>query len=270
LQIVWKPYGVEAFERFVLSYRSRPSALDHRLVFLFKGFGAEAQLQPFTDCLSGIAHERLMVPAAGLDIDTYLHAASRVAAQIYCFFNSRSVLLDDDWLAKLSQPVAQAPVGLSGATGSWQSLSTDFGLLHRRHGEMAQPQTWLQASFINRWRHVYYYPPFPNFHLRTNAFAIRRDVLARVRHGPLRSRVDVSRFESGRSSLTRQVLAMGLQVIVAGRDGKVYQPDEWSGCGAYWQQGQENLLVADNQTERYAMAGEREREWLRRLAWGPV
>ena len=97
---------------------------------------------------------------------------------------------------------------------------------------------------------------------------IRRDVLASIQVRRMRSRVDTSRFENGRISLTRQLLARGLEVLVAGRDRAAYRPEEWQTSRTFWQSEQENLLVSDNQTEKYARADFQQRQALCARAWG--
>jgi hypothetical protein len=57
------------------------------------------------------------------------------------------------------------------------------------------------------------------------------------------------KFESGKESLTNQVRNLGLRVLVVGRDGQAYDPEHWHRSNTFWQSREENLLVADNQTE---------------------
>ena len=75
-------------------------------------------------------------------------------------------------------------------------------------------------------------------------------------------------FENGKHSLTKRVMRQGLKMIVVGRDGKGYEKEEWNRSGTFRQRNQENLLVADNQTRRYANADEAARNHLARAAWG--
>lgn len=74
-------------------------------------------------------------------------------------------------------------------------------------------------------------------------------------------------FESGKDGLTKQILAAGKRVLIVGRDGRAYEKEEWIRSGIFWQGKQENLLVDDKQTQRYAQGDERECEYLRSYAW---
>jgi hypothetical protein len=119
-----------------------------------------------------------------------------------------------------------------------------------------------------KYRNRQHFPPFPNYHIRTNAFMIRRDTLLKLRVSRFRTKVDAWRFESGRHSMTRQVLAMGLRPLVVGRDGLAYEKERWFESGTFRSKGQENLLVADNRTGEYDAATAEQRELMSRRVWG--
>jgi hypothetical protein len=61
---------------------------------------------------------------------------------------------------------------------------------------------------------------------------------------------------------------MGLNVLVVGRDGRAYSPEEWPQSNTFWQSNQENLLVADNQTRSYSNGSDYTRLVLAHYAWG--
>lgn len=266
--IVFKPFGLDAFASFLESYRRHEAGREHRLVLLFKGFTESDPIEDYQELLHGIRHEILQVPDEGLDIGTYRHAAHQVGAEYYCFFNSRSVLLGDDWLEKLYAKLKDARVGVVSASGSWQSLYSDFPAHHEASSEtFSWLRSTLRRSPVNRLRHKLYYPPFPNVHIRTNAFLMSRSVWQGMRIPRMRSRVDTSRFESGAASLTRQIERMNLVPMLIGKDGVGYEPRDWSNSRIFWQFDQENLLIADNQTRRYAQAAAAERAFLNEIAW---
>ncbi|WBY07963.1 hypothetical protein PIB19_22430 [Sphingomonas sp. 7/4-4] len=267
VQIAFRPYGVEAFEAFFASYRRHSAGLDHDLIIALKGFETPAQAEPFLDLLSGVDFTPIWVPDRGYDIGTYFHVARAHSRPVYCFLNSKSVIVADGWLAALHAHAIRDEIGLAGATASLESLYSDH--LTALQGEMAGPR-WrvaIRRSWLNSLRHRLRYPPFPNPHLRTNAFMVREDVWRRVRRGRMISRRDASQFENGWRSITRQVTAMGLDVVVVGRDGRAYKQPEWPMSNTFWQGEQENLLVADNQTEKYAVADFPGRAALNALAW---
>lgn len=268
--IIWKNFGTDTFKAFLRSYQANDSGHPHRLIVIFKGFRNEEEAREYRALLKDVQHEPLFVEDKGYDIGAYLQAVRAFQADYYCFFNSKSVILADDWLAKMYSRAKQTSIGLVGATGSWESLYTD--LIHHRNSRSGASylRFLVRASALNRLRHLYYYPAFPNHHIRTNAFMIRRETLNRVKIKRLKTRLDTSRFENGRIGLTRQILAMKLDAVVVGKDGTSFSPREWPDSATFWHGNQENLLVADNQTQKYAASDASEKTALIRRAWGPA
>lgn len=102
-----------------------------------------------------------------------------MGAARFCFLNSYSVIPDDEWLAKLALG-AQPPVGLAGASGSWEAQpGTEASALWvplllppwRQAPEPlpsmrlgARDRAWLAREWVRRQRQ---FPPFPSPHLRT-------------------------------------------------------------------------------------------------------
>jgi hypothetical protein len=63
-------------------------------------------------------------------------------------------------------------------------------------------------------------------------------------------------------------MRFGLRPLVVGRNGEAYEKERWHLADTFRQGSQENLLVADNQTDRYAQADAATRAELSRCAWG--
>lgn len=112
------------------------------------------------------------------------------------------------------------------------------------------------------------FPPFPDYHLRTNAFMISRRLMLKIKHKKMKKKFDAYRFESGKNSLTNQVLRRGLNVLIIGKDRKGYEKEEWHRSGTWWQGEQDNLLIGDNQSSEYTHGDSKRRMYLSRLAWG--
>lgn len=113
------------------------------------------------------------------------------------------------------------------------------------------------------------FAPFPAYHLRTNAFMLDRAAFASLRMRPLARKMDAYLLESGRASFTSQIQARGQRTLVVARDGACYDHPDWPASATFWQDDQQNLLVADNQTRSYANGGLDRRRLLAAFAWGP-
>lgn len=150
----------------------------------------------------------------------------------------------------------------------WAKLAYYYGLVAPYYFAV----NYTRAS-CERLRELRLYPrtqfdSFPAPHLRTNAFMIRRDVMLRLKRWNMTRKVDAFRFESGKGSMSNQILRMGLKILVVGRDGHAYLPDEWPNSETFRQGSQRNLLVSDNHTRSYENADSLQRQVLSRLAWG--
>src|SRR6185312_166977 len=115
--------------------------------------------------------------------------------------------------------------------------------IHRR-GHKLTVKRLVLAPFDYAQR-FYEYGRFPNPHIRTNAFMIERKQFLSLKFPAFVSKQDVYRFESGRRSLTRQILARGQKPVVVGRNGMMYEISEWRSSSTFWTGEQDNLIIAD-------------------------
>ncbi len=268
LHLVYTPLGEGPVRRFLRSYDAMHAGTEHRLTLILNGGSA-----PWFD---GLANDRdvdvYRVEGDGvLDLDAYRLAVGHRHADAYCFLNSYSELLADDWLSKLLGPLGDQAVGMTGAGGSFETIRAHYPWappasvddllpphgLRMRLG-YARARVWVNRRFSR----------FPNVHVRTNAFALRTDVIRRLRWPALRTKPDAWALESGRNGFSSQVQSLGLGLRVVGADGRAFAPVDWPTSGTVRSDDQRNLLVADNRTEEYSSAPHAGRCALRALAWG--
>ena len=258
--------GLAPFVRFLDAYRRGRGGMDHDLVVIFKGFSDETGLKSHRQALAGLAYDELRMPDAGFDIGPYREAVQKCTHDHLCFLNSFSVPLDPDWLAKLHHHARREGVGVAGATGSWESHSSDWYRLARRSDRSLLRRGWAAYQGLRLAR---VFPPFPNPHIRTNAFIASRSLLAGLQWPRAKTKTETFRFESGHHSMTRQILDRHLLVVVVGRDGIGYPPPQWMESATFRAGDQRNLLVSDNQTEAYAQADPAQQAWFNSLVWHP-
>lgn len=250
VHLVWAPLGPEPFERFLRSYRDHPPGIEHRLVLVFKEFRDSDHSAPWDAAAAQVAHVRVEMPEPVLDVGAYRRVALAADAHRLCFTNSNAEVLADGWLSALDRALDEPHAGMVGATGSWESAYS------------AAP-IWLKPL---RRRH---FRPFPNPHLRTNAFMLDRQLVLDLDWPDVgTSKLAALRFESGRRSIGAQVLERGLSIEVVGRDGRRYAWQEWPASGTFRSGDQSNLLVGDNRTAQYRDAEPARRRELTRFAWG--
>jgi hypothetical protein len=242
--LAWTPYGIGPAEQFVGSYREHQAGTAHRLVVALAG--PDGDRDPWRRAFATVEHEEIEC-GEGVDLDHYRAAAERVVAERHCFVNTVSVVLADGWLGHLERALLTPGVGMVATTGSYESPNAvrPWPLSKRRPG----------------------YESFPNPHLRTNGFALERELLIDLDWPAGMSREQSLGLEAGTRSLTRQVHERGLATLVVGRDGVAYPPERWRESATFRSGGQENLLLSDNRTRHYQEAGPLTRRGLAWLAW---
>ena len=248
VHLVWAPLGPAPLERFARSYRQHEAGTDHRLLMVFKEFKDPQQLADTERLVSDLEYESLHMPRRKLDLAAYRAIAQQIESPAFFFLNSNSELLDSGWLAKPLGHLERQGVGMVGATGSYESLLPPSGVLR-----------FLRSAWFD---------PFPNPHVRTNAFLMRRDLMVSLHWGEVVTKSGAWRLENGKRSVTQQVWEDGLEALVVGRDGEAYPHDRWYESHTFRSGGQRNLLVADNRTRQFAEADPAERRRLAELAWG--
>ncbi|HST69297.1 MAG TPA: hypothetical protein VLI94_06540 [Solirubrobacterales bacterium] len=244
VHLCWMPYGLEPPRRFLESYRAHEAGAPHRLLVVFAGAEIEDR-GPWHRLFDAVDHERLDF-GDGIDLDHYRAAVDRFEAERYCFLNTESVVLVDDWLGRMARALAEPGVGVVGATGSYETPNA------------------VRPGPLRRLRPGH--DPFPNPHLRTNAFALERELILDLEWPTGLGKLEAVALEGGSRSITRQVQARGLQPLVVGRDG-AYPPERWREARTFRRGEQENLLVSDNRTRHYQGGGRLTRAGLTWLAW---
>ncbi len=259
--IAFRDYGLEPLQRFLASYRRWPAECPHTLTIALKGYSGSVDAAVARELCRDVGALAIEVPDGGLDIGTYCHLAEQSCASTLCLMNSNAEILGDAWLAKLVGALDEQGGGAVSATGSWESLASD----HLR------PRSWRPTATL---RQVWHYSrawrdflAFPNAHLRTNALAIARDDWLGLGMVQPAGKEAAWRFESGRRGLSGTLGRRGAALRIVGRDGRGYAPRDWDRSGTFWQGEQENLLIGDNQTQRYQNGTPALRAELRALAW---
>jgi hypothetical protein len=242
--LAWTPMGVEPVERFVASYREHPAGTDHQLVLALGG--PDGDRMPWRRAFAAVQHEEVEA-GDGIDLDNYRRVVELLAAERYCFVNTDSVVLADGWLGSLERTLLQPAVGMVATTGSFESPNAV------RPGPLRKRRPGFES--------------FPNPHLRTNGFALARDLLCSLEWPTALTKLQAVALEAGDRSLTRQVRERGLETLVVGRDGVGYPPERWRQSATFRSGGQANLLLADKRTRHYQEAGPLTRRGLAWLAW---
>ena len=138
------------FRRFLESYCRFAAAAEHDLFIIFKGFDDRSGVERAQEIFSGVRYNAIATDDANFDLGAYRIAAEHIHHGATCWNPNREIPRAG-WLAKLLVNFGRPSVGIVGATGSFEALS----------------------SSDER------FPLFPNVHLRSNGFLIRREDVPR-------------------------------------------------------------------------------------------
>jgi hypothetical protein len=292
--LAWGPLGIGPVRDFLRSYRERRAGVPHRLVVLLNGVQAGSGRDELLAELGDVEHRLISLDASVLDLVAYRRAAEILGASRYCFLNSYSRVLADDWLAHMDGALEE-DVGIVAATGSWASMLS-YGLFqiglpssyrevfgNRRATLSAFEQLHTERTGeeppVNPLKHqlgvllsvapmLFGFRRFPAYHVRSNSFAIAHEPFIEAFGSSLSRKVQTHRLESGRNSLTAQIERRGMRAVVVDRHGRRHGREQWASSETFWQGDQRGLLIADNQTDYYEQGDARRRELLARYAWG--
>lgn len=260
--------GFSKLDAFAQSYRDYPAGVKHDLVVIAKGF-EDSELDTLSTIFREVPHQIVRVDEdAGFDLHAYFIAARVVQNPVTCFLNTHTRLRADGWLLKLYTNFSRTGVGLAGASGSYESLA------ERR------AKKWLAVrpimiglgaarKFLGalRQRETGGFPHFPNPHVRSNVFMMKRDVFLAM-PAPEKTKESCHWFESGVHGLTATLKTKGLKSIVVGADGRAFSELDWPSSGGYRSGDQSNLLADDNVSDLFRNSSKVHRRYLMRRAWG--
>jgi hypothetical protein len=286
--------GESPVRRFLDTYRNHRAGMDHDFNVVFKGFPDRDSLARGSALFEGFPINAIEHDDVDFDIGSYRFAANLVVNRRLIFLNTFSQIQADNWLAHFRRALDVPRVGIAGATGSWLASGAHLEgafkhLLDKMRGSLTnlpRPSQGNEAgnacSAEQRGQRpifrylfapaeyllkLYEYGRFPNPHIRTNAFMMERERFLSLNFSRLETKSDVYKFESGRRSMTKQILERKLAPVVVDRNGKVYGVSEWKSSATFWIDEQANLIIADNRTSDYAEADWWMRQRLENLAW---
>ncbi len=276
--LVWLPYGIGHFKDFIDSYLAHKNTLQHKLVIAFNGM-ANCEKKESEDYIrflkeKNITNFKCCYFDAGQDIKIYKSLADELKDFEYMLYlNSYSIILCDHWLSHFVNNMKPG-IGVVGASGVYSSYFKSIRI-----------KTWAdlnsKISLTRKWKllkyliklflfHYFEFSQYPNPHIRTNAFFIKRSIFSSLVFNDKPGKLAAYAFENGRNSMTRQLFDLGLECVVVDKNGNGYICQNWYKSNVFWQNDQDNLVVSDNQTRKYSDANDTEKLFYQKLAWGEL
>lgn len=277
IYLCYVPFGTVHLNLFIDSYKKHYSGLPHNLIILFNGINSEICKTDFIEILesSNIIYSTIDSPEK-FDIDSYFYASKLIETEFICFLNTYSKINSDNWLYKLHSPFINPKVGVSGATGGYADINHDEEYRHIINN--LHTINLLKLKKIIYYRFNYYPKILP--HIRTNGFLIKSKVFNELIYHNVKpflfnyffklaeKKLKSLIFEHGKFSMSNQLLKNGLESVIVDSNGEIFYVNDWTKSKTFWLDNQENLLILDNQTEKYALAEIKNRKIMQFTAWG--
>jgi len=265
--------GLPAVKSFFEAYDAYPARCPHELIVIVKGWSGVEGQDELRQLAQAHAARLVELPDDGFDWGAYMRLAPQLSHEWLCFLNTHSRPRVGGWLnlLKKAADAGGSRFGAVGATASRQTSAPILPLPSPKYSILLYPLR--MSSYAFRFlTNIGDFSSFPNPHLRSNAFLVRRELFVdfvSTQKIPCCKR-DAAMLESGRSGFSAFLAQRGLKALVAGADGKVYESEHWVNSETFRVPGQSNLLVTDNQTTSYEAAAPSFRKMLEKAAWGKI
>ena len=112
------------------------------------------------------------------------------------------------------------------------------------------------------------YRRFPNPHIRTNGFIIRRSLLLSFGFKLADLKLACNAFESGPGGLPDKLAERALRSVLVGADGAAFDVNDWPRSGTFRLGDQRNVLIRDNRVDEFDDFTLGHRERLVQQTWG--
>lgn len=178
---------------FLDSYKRFPAGSAHSFYVIYKGFETESSRSQ-VQALFDVPHAAIALGDGNLDLGAYIEAAGMVEDDYVFLMNTHSEIRASNWLEKVMSPFADKKIGMVGCTASFESLSPLSPL----------------------------FPPRPNPHVRSNAFALERFMFVNMmRDEKIATKFDAWLLESGPNSITNRIKSLNKRCVIVDRDGAI-------------------------------------------------
>ena len=167
------------------------------------------------------------------DIGTYQEIIQEYRFEYFIMMNSSSRPRADNWIREMLHAIMNNNIGLVGTMGSFESLA-----LRKLHGKISNKE---------------HFDSFPNPHVRTTGIIIKREIFKKVSKDKniFINKMDAHKFESGKDNLTKQILGLGLKVLIINSDFNLFEINNWKNSKTFKQFNQEKLLIMDKVALNY-------------------
>ena len=258
--------------QFINSYQKYQSGCDHILCVVMKGWEKDdmKEYNEFRRKFLNIGAKIFDYDDDGFDWGAYMRVAKEIDTDSICFLNCYSRILADNWLRNFENSLNIENVGMSGATGSHRAWKFSMPLFQWDFSSIVL----YPFSILNRLKMHFllkdFYPSKFSPHLRSNGFVIKRhNFLKFIKNKNIpKTKLDCYKLESGLTSLSNFIIKNGERLLLVDRNGKTYDIEDWPMSKTYCSFDQDELCIADNNTDLYMHKNLNKKRKMEYEAWG--
>lgn len=232
-------YGLDSVKDFLYSHLQYSAGMEHSLKIIAKNWTDKDRYNDLKTLADGFNAEVIDLPDDGWDLGAYFRAAKLIKSEYLFFMGTSTKFEANNWLINFYNAFNNnEKVQLAGSMGSWEDPK---------------------------------YNVFPNFHIRTTNFMIRRDLFLEYANSvkfPV-TKWDTYQLEHGEISLTKYVLKKGYTAVLVNSEGKTFEPEDWPFSDTYRLGDQTKLLISDKQAQNYHLISDEYRKVMELFVWGP-
>jgi hypothetical protein len=237
-------------KNFVDSYIKYPSGLDHQLYLIVKNLSRIEIKEIIEPIFINCKYKIIQVTKRGFDMGAYYQFAGQINEELIFPINTNTLFRTHDWLKKIHNNFTPS-TGILGSSGSFEQIKT-----------------------ANQYQD--YFESFPNPHIRTNGFMIRRLLFMKIVESYLLSikkknfttKIDTFRFESGKKGLTRYLLKYKYDIKIIGANGRAYSIKNWPLSDTFRCNNQANMIISDRQTKYFDNRIYYHKKFFSKMTWG--
>ena len=250
-----------SLDNFIKNYKKFKSGYNHKLIICFKNLDYD-QIQNYKYKLKDIKCSFFIDPETSNDFEW--GSLKRVCEKYgnYIFFlNDHSYPVVHNWLNIVVQKIKKKSI-----VGCSSSFSSHFSNSFKRHSV----DNYLQA-IIKIIIFFFFFPKFPNPHLRTTGFLIySNDFLHFFKNRNVKSKFGSLVVESGYKSMTNFFLKKKFNIKVVNNRGKMFDLEKSKFSETFAYKNQNGVIISDNQIREYLSFNKKMRQKKNHQVWGSI
>lgn len=231
-------YNIKVVEDFINSYKKNPAGIKHKFNIIAKNWTNLNEYQKLKNLAKENKAEIIDLPDDGFDIGAYFRAAKLLKNEYVFYIGSNINIEQKNWLLHLYNAfLSDDCIQLAGPMGSWAKG---------------------------------FYEKFPNPHIRTNSFLVKRELFLEYAqtHDFPETKADTWEVEHGEKSLSNFITQKRFKLAVVNSDGKIFQQNDWINSQTYVTREESKLLLSDKWARRYIQADEILQRRIEADVWG--